>query len=69
MGGGGRGGMGGGMGGDLQGQQEADLPGGNIGEVPGAGEMDGNMQGNGMRGGYSMEKKSFSIDFHLSDGK
>jgi hypothetical protein len=73
MGGGGRGGMGGGrnegMGGDLQSQQEADLPGGNIGEVPGTGELDGGMQGNNMRGGYSMEKKSFSIDFHLSDGK
>jgi uncharacterized membrane protein YgcG len=62
--GGGRGGMGGGrnggMGGDLQSQQENDMPGGNIG-----GEME-NMDGNANRGGSSMDRKSFSIDFHLT---
>jgi len=69
--GGGRGGMGGGgmgggrsggMGGDLQSQQENDLPGGNVSE-----EIE-NMDGNPNRGGYSMDRKSFSIDFHLSAG-
>ena len=63
--GGGRGGMGGGrnggMGGDLQSQQENDMPGSNIGDD----EME-NMQGNANRGGLSMDRKSFSIDFHLT---
>jgi len=72
MGGGGRGGMGGGrnggMGGDLQSQQDNDLPGGNVGEVPGSDEME-SMQGNENRGGYSMDRKSFSIEFHLTANK
>ncbi len=73
MGGGGQGGMGGGrnegMNGDLQDQIATDLPGGNIGEIPGSDEMGNGSEGGGMRGGYSMERKSFSIDFHLSAGK
>ncbi|MDP4240132.1 MAG: hypothetical protein Q8904_11750 [Bacteroidota bacterium] len=65
MGAGGRGGMGGGrnegMGNDLQGQMENDLPGGNIGELSG--------QEGDSRGGFSMERKSFSKDFQLSANK
>jgi hypothetical protein len=64
MGGGGMGGgRSGGMGGDLQSQQENDMPGGNVGE-----EIE-NMDGNPNRGGYSMDRKSFSIDFHLTANK
>ena len=65
----GRGGMGGGrsggMEGDLDSQEQNDLPGGNIGEVPGSDEME-SMQGNAYSHGNSMDRKSFSIDFHLS---
>lgn len=68
MGNGGMGGMGGqrngGMSGDLQGQIENDLPGGNV-----EGEMGNDMPQGNKRGGYSMERKSFSIDFHLATGK
>ena len=68
--GGGRGGMGGGrsggMGGDLDSQQQNDLPGGNVGEVPGSDEMESMQGGNAYRGDNSMDRKSFSIDFHLS---
>ena len=63
------GGRNGGMGNDLQGQMETDLPGGNIGEIPGEEQMGGEMQGGSYRNGSAMERKSFSIDFHLSAGK
>jgi hypothetical protein len=44
-----------------------EMPGGEIGEMPG-GEMNNEMQ-NAMRGGASMERKSFNKDFVLSNGK
>ncbi len=44
-----------------------EMPGGNMGEMPGS-EMNGEMQ-NAMRGGSSMEHKSFNKDFLLSTGK
>ena len=62
----GMGGMHGGseMGGGGMGNE---MPGGEIGEMPGS-EAGGELQG-GMRGGFSMERKSFSKDFMLSNGK
>jgi hypothetical protein len=44
-----------------------EMPGGNMGEMPGN-EMNNEMQ-NAMRGGSSMERKSFNKDFLLSNGK
>lgn len=61
MGGGRRaGGEGRGMGGMHGG---GEMPGGNMGEIP------GNEMQSDIRGGFSMERKSFSIDFKLSTGK
>lgn len=74
-----RGRMGGGMrggergmggmrgGGGMGGGEMNEMGGGNMGEMPGN-EMGGEMQ-NSMRSGFSMERKSFSIDFKLSTGK
>jgi hypothetical protein len=59
MNGGGRGMGGGEMGGDM--------PSGNMGEMQ-ENEMGGGMQ-EGIRGGFSMERKSFNKDFVLSNGK
>ena len=64
--GGGRG-MGGMHGGMQGGEMNGEMPGENIGEMPG-GEMNGEMQST-MRGSSSMERKSFTKDFVLSNGK
>ena len=62
--GGGRGMGGGEMGGGRMGNE---MPGGEMGEMPGN-EMNNEMM-NAMRGGSSMEHKSFNKDFLLSNGK
>jgi len=65
---GGRGGrgMGGGMGGNEMGG--GGIGGSDIGEMPGS-EMQQGMQGNQGGNNFSMERKSFSIEFKLSTGK
>lgn len=62
------GGRGGGMGGG-HGSGMGRGPGGEMGGESNIGELDGEMQGENDRGNSSMERKSFSIDFHLSTGK
>jgi len=66
--GGGRGsrGMGGEMGGN--GMENRGIGGSDTGEMPGS-EMQDAMQGNQSSNSFSMERKSFSIDFKLSTGK
>ena len=66
--GGGRGGrgMGGEMGGN--GMENRGIGGSDIGEMPGS-EMQQGMQGNQGGNNFSMERKSFSIEFKLSTGK
>ncbi|MEI6751720.1 MAG: hypothetical protein WCK78_01000 [Paludibacter sp.] len=64
--GGGRG-MGGGGRGMGEGGMGNEMPGGEISEMPGS-EGGGELQ-SGMRGGFSMERKSFNKDFMLSSGK
>lgn len=63
-----------GMGGGMQGGGEMSRGmqgGGEMGGEMGGGEMDErpDMQEGRMNGGFSMERKSFSIDFKLSNGK
>jgi len=62
------GGEGRGMGGMRGGEMGGGMMGGNRGEMP-EGDMNERMQNGGMMGGFSMERKSFSIDFKLSNGK
>jgi len=66
--GGGRGGrgMGGEMGGN--GMENRGIGGSDTGEMPGS-EMQEGMQGSQGRNNFSMERKSFSIEFKLSSGK
>jgi len=59
-------GMGGEMGGN--GMENRGIGGSDTGEMPGS-EMQDAMQGNQGSNGFSMERKSFSIDFKLSTGK
>ena len=72
MGSGMRGGQGRGMGGmrgggEMGGGDMGEMPNGNMGEMPG-GDMGAEMQ-MAMRQGFSVERKTFNIDFKLSTGK